>query len=50
MKKELMKILKNPPIKKGRGGVLTNRDVDYDKWYDNIMNLIAKKLRSGYLK
>lgn len=50
MKKELIKLLKNPSIKKNRGGMLTNKDIDYEAWYLEIMMLIAVKLRSGYLK
>ncbi len=50
MKKELIKILKNPIIKKDHGGVLTQKDVDYEKWYEAVMNLICENLSSGYLK
>jgi len=50
MKKEMIRILKHPPIKEGRGGVLTPRDISYDKWYSEIMELVSKKLESGYLK
>jgi len=50
MKKELIKILKNPSLKKGRGGILTTKDIDYEHWCLEIISLIAVKLESGYLK
>lgn len=50
MKKELIKILKNPSIKENSGGILTNKDIDYEQWYLNIMDLVAENLSSGYLK
>ena len=43
MKKELIKILKNPPL-------ISSGRVDYDKWVEQIYELIEKKLESGYIK
>ena len=42
MKKELIKILKKPPLNSGK--------INYDKWVERIYELIVKRLESGYLK